>query len=200
MRNSKYLKVPLILLALVTAGSNAYAESLAQIKVKNPTSTPFEILEKLYDSSSSPANLSDFDEFNTPSSMHCAGAGPAHSFPVEGNIFKRYEYIVKRGEPSRGSLFPGTPDAKQAILLLNPYEDAAYLPYLKALTAVTVMSKTSSDLVVELIKAPVGLDKHSDEIPVKWLLRKNNDMIALKTILRLGKPNESINYTYCWKN
>jgi hypothetical protein len=179
------------LASLLSIASYASSSSnpLDAIRNANPGASPYQVLEKLYANAAQPALLTDFDYAGANSNMKCALADEKNNVG-DANVFVRYEIVTPPATPSEGPLFPGESAQKKTILTLDGNGVDLDLE-----ASATTMSSTPSDLIVTLTDP--ALD--DSELPNKIFLRKNGAYIAMKSVLAFGKPAESTQYGYCWR-
>ena len=115
----------LVVLTLWSAGAQANAikpanpvNALAQIQAENPNASPFETLQKLYNSATQAASLEDFDLRGKPATLKCAYVTDEKGAPYQSTAEERYDTVIP-GIPSAGPLFPGTPDTKKTVLIYS---------------------------------------------------------------------------------
>ncbi len=178
---------------MMFAAASGRAETLNRIKADHPNASAYAILQRLYETSTTPAQLNDFDMFGQSSLLKCAGA--QHDRQLIANAWAtiyRYKTILS-GNPGHGPLFPGTPGSEKTIAIGE--QNSQYREQFAAATTVTL---TATELV-NLTSRPSGLDDPNSVYPYGLLFRRNENYLAVKEWVAVGTDHESVNYGYCWR-
>jgi|GEM_PF-5556743 len=160
-------------------------------------SSPFEVLENFYNSSTQPATFADFD-LNTVenSNQHCVMARASDTSPEA--VYAIHAIIpVSAATPPQGPLFPGTPGQISEVLLLSSSNDFSSDDLVKSYNNQTV-TFTSTDLILNF-KQQVGRGGYPADGPILFQIRKNNNLIAFKAQNKVGDPTGVTLFGYCFR-
>lgn len=190
----------IITVGILSTSILAGADTLTDIKASNPNATPYQILQTLYNQSSSPADLSDFDSINNLSSnQHCAIATQTDKtakpfYFAKAQVIVKLGTSAKPGKPSTGPLFPDTPatpavpkQVGEAVVFFRAESDrqnaADYI--------VAQVSSNTSDLVINSYSLAASYVSNS------IYARKNGSFIAIHALQNNEGTDEV--YAYCYR-
>jgi hypothetical protein len=137
-------------------GLSAFAGPIEKLKTENPSDSYYTILQKLYESSTQPAQYSDFDKLGSPSNMHCVSVDKKSNVTDLGAM-KVYNYVYEKGHDQQGPLIPAVADKTRQLLVNSTFEDYKAARYLDVVSANLFMQQTSTDLIMGMDKAPDGM-------------------------------------------
>jgi hypothetical protein len=195
---SKNTLFTLLAITAVTATAIAYADPITDIRASDSTLNPYQVLQKLYNESSVPAALTDFDFMsNTSSNQHCSAAAVDGSPAYRLQIAQVQTVLVPGtpATPAQGPLFPGTPaipDQMGTVLTYGVTDQKSDLAAPGA-TAKIVITTTATDLV------QTTTDANDDESPMVMSVRKNGAFLSLHAVLNSGLTTQTDVYAYCYR-
>lgn len=159
---------------------------LASIEAANPEASPFEVLEKFFAAATEKAELSDFP-LSTVYNKKCVVVSVGDTNIYNEEILYQASYTIL-GVPSRGPLFPGTPNKNQIVIgdldSIRSESDRGYL----AAHQVLGFDERSFKIIN---------DYGSPEYPRKTEIniRKNVGLLVSQVIFN-GVISQ---YSYCWQ-
>jgi hypothetical protein len=186
----------LVFLLLMLCAVTSYAGPIEDLKKAYPNASNYEIMEKLYKTSTMSAQFSDFDVFDKTSNMKCAAVTPDNRLVTSGPI-KTYNYVYEVGHPSQGPLIPAVPDKTRKVLVASELESFQARQYLEVYAAVIEMSSTPTDLIEKVSRTPNGMHMTSGSLPTVIYYRKNADLISMRQTA--GRSGRDAGYGYCWR-
>jgi hypothetical protein len=198
----------LITLFLFFMSSVASADLVSQLTAENPTALPYQVLKMLYNDSSTPAALQDFDwSTNAQSNQHCVLAPQEEIVPLRDDVYVVRNHYLETAEvaavPGDGPLFPGSPEKPAKIGTEITFDSAAYpskrsdsIRKLSDPRGVNIYFKTTS---TDLIETHIPSGDTSDE---PWTLsaRKNGNLIAIHLVYGTADDNLPDAYLYCYRD
>ena len=179
------MKCTLFIILFATSVSTFAQDKFLELKNRNPNSTPFEILKHLYDESQRPAVLNDFERYTSPNNQECGIASPNDSWP---RLFRPVRVLIgKKGNESRGPLFPPTLDLSKEVILfgddvLRRYKHGE-LSFIYNLISVDT---DKTDLVQKYVE-------ENGHVYHLLLARKNANLLAVKLTI-----DAATSYAYCY--
>lgn len=185
------------ILFVVAFFNNAFAQNtLSELIKENPNATRWEVLKEFYETSSLPAELSDFDFVGDESNQKCRLAFPK-STPntLQKVVLKKFKKAINE---DNGPLFPERTVVKLSITNESHSNPASY----KKLFEFITIESDSYDLIVHQRK-----NTNHDDSPFTIKLRKNNNLISFKLLTfkdnqdngPLFEEDADDSYGYCWK-
>lgn len=180
----------------VAVSLSAFAENRVQeLTAENPDATPFQVLEKLFNESNTPASMQDFDSIEGSSNMKCAGIAQDEKELV--SFCARRIDVTVPGKASNGPLFPGTPDQTMSFIgtgaCLPAYDVPRSKQLIKRLLPFVQLSTTETELIMHVNK-----NDESSVSPITISFRRNSALISIRSFF-LDSTKWRTRYSYCWR-
>lgn len=170
----------------------------------------FEKIQDLYESSTMPASLEDFEKYGTQTKVKCLMMWP-NGYSEEVAPLQKRTLVIKNAQPANGPLLPPTSQITKREVLVpadvidfsGGYSDKLSYELDQFSTLVSLRNR-SSYLQVNILP---GLSNSSSKnwfynlgTPVEINIRKNADYVAMKmAVIPTDVVQNVIAYQYCWK-
>lgn len=150
---------------------------------------PYERLQSLFESSSAPATLEDFDVWKD-SKQHCVIVGSEKSDPLPITI-ARYDLFID-GKPDGGPLFPGTPGHCERTLIVTTDAPSSFDWYARRMLKDSTITATPTELEVRL-------EASSTRFRNSYFFRRSGDFVVFMQRFALKAHPETRSYGYCYR-